>query len=119
MIADVVFAAPPCCPVPSRWTKFYSCMDFIVLASSCHFMLIHVIRLGWGKLLNDASIIALFTPDEIGGLHERSDDPDAKMGKRKSRVQNMLDDYMMVGGRGVPHLEWLNGVHSCFDSRSN
>ena len=103
MIADVVFPSPPCCPVPSRWTKFYSCMDFMVLAAACHFMLIHVKRLGWGKLLNEASILSLFTRDEMRGLDEKSDDPDAKMGKRKSRVRDLLDDNMFVGGRGVPH----------------
>ena len=102
MIADVVFPSPPTCPVPSRWTKVFACMDFFVLAASCHFMLVHLIRLGWGKLLDDASISALFTSEELSGLDEQSCDPSVKMGKRKARVQALLDDHMMVRGRGVP-----------------
>ena len=97
-IADVVFPAPPSCPTPSRWTKVYACMDFFVLAASCHFMLGHLIRLGWGKLLDDASIGALFTSEELAS-HDDTSDPTIKMGKRKARVQALLDDSMMVRGR--------------------
>ena len=100
MIADMLLSAPPCAPNPGRWLKLYASLNFYVLGCSLNWTLIHLIRRGWSQFLDEAAISAMFTEGELNGHDEHSEDPSIKMGKRKSRVQLMINDYMFVRVRG-------------------
>ena len=71
-------------------------MDFFILGCACNYLLINIINIGWKKLLDDATIMALFTDEELKGREEAGLDDTVKLGRRKARVQSILDSVTLV-----------------------